>query len=245
LCCRLAAVSDSLHRLLDLQDRDVHIDQLRHRRANLPEQAALTANEKTLAALEAERTGVAERLAELERSQKRLEDEITTITEKQSAENLKLYGGSITSPKELQALQDEIANLGTRQRQLEDQELDLMEQAEPVQAELAGIDERSAALIAEIDALRGAVAEVGADVDAELAAELGVRDDIAGQIPADMLATYDKLRTRLGGVAVARLEGSQCLGCHLSLPATEVDAIRHADPDAVVTHEECGRILVR
>jgi hypothetical protein len=234
-----------LHRLLDLQDRDVHIDQLRHRRANLPERAALTANEKAVVALDAERIGVAERLGELERSQKRLEDDIASIAEKQSSENLKLYSGSITAPKELQALQDEIANLGTRQRQLEDQELDLMEQAEPVQAEIDSIDERRAALDAEIATLRTSVADAESAVEAELAAELAERDSIAGGIPAEMLATYEKLRARLGGVAVARLEGSQCLGCHLSLPATEVDAVRHAAPDAVVIHEECGRILVR
>jgi predicted nucleic acid-binding Zn-ribbon protein len=59
------------------------------------------------------------------------------------------------------------------------------------------------------------------------------------------MARYERLRAKLDGVAVARLEGDLCLGCHVSLPAMEVDAIRHAPPDVVAVHEDCGRILVR
>jgi predicted nucleic acid-binding Zn-ribbon protein len=93
--------------------------------------------------------------------------------------------------------------------------------------------------------VRATLAEAETAVDAELVNAGAQREAIVGDLSGELLATYEKLRARLGGVAVARLEGSQCLGCHLSLPATEIDAIRHAAPDAVVTHEECGRILVR
>jgi len=238
-------VSDSLHRLLALQDRDLHADQLRHRRATLPERAALGDQERALHELDAARPTVAERLGALERSQKRLEDEVASLTEKQAHEGTKLYSGTVTSPRELQAIQDEIELLARRQGALEDELLEIMEQAEPVQAELEGLDRRHTELLVEVDRLRTTLGDAERVVDDELAAVDAERQAIASELPADLLATYEKLRARLGGVAVARLEGSQCLGCHLSLPATEVDAIRHAAPDAVVTHEECGRILVR
>jgi len=238
-------VSDSLHRLLDLQDRDLHADQLRHRRATLPERAALGERERALTELDASRPTVADRLGALERSQKRLEDEVASLTEKQAHEGTKLYSGTVTSPRELQAIQDEIELLARRQVMLEDELLEIMEQAEPVQAELDGLDRRHTELIVEVDRLRTSLGDAERVVDDELAAVDAERQAIATELPDDLLASYEKLRSRLGGVAVARLEGSQCLGCHLSLPATEVDAIRHAAPDAVVTHEECGRILVR
>ena len=238
-------MSDSLHRLLDLQDRDLHADQLRHRRATLPERAALGERERALTELDASRPTVADRLGALERSQKRLEDEVASLTEKQAHEGTKLYSGTVTSPRELQAIQDEIELLARRQVMLEDELLEIMEQAEPVQAELDGLDRRHTELIVEVDRLRTSLGDAERVVDDELAAVDAERQAIATELPDDLLASYEKLRSRLGGVAVARLEGSQCLGCHLSLPATEVDAIRHAAPDAVVTHEECGRILVR
>jgi hypothetical protein len=36
-----------------------------------------------------------------------------------------------------------------------------------------------------------------------------------------------------------------CSGCHLTLPAMEVDRIRKAPADEVITCDQCGRILVR
>jgi predicted nucleic acid-binding Zn-ribbon protein len=45
-------------------------------------------------------------------------------------------------------------------------------------------------------------------------------------------------------VAVARLVGNHCDGCHLTLPAMELDRIRHLPEDELVTCEQCGRILV-
>jgi predicted nucleic acid-binding Zn-ribbon protein len=114
-----------------------------------------------------------------------------------------------------------------------------------VQAELTELDRQRGGIAYEIERVSTTLAEAERTVDGELAGVDSERQAIAAELPDDLLATYETLRARLGGVAVARLEGSQCLGCHLSLPATEVDAIRHAAPDAVVTHEECGRILVR
>src|SRR5437879_13858498 len=71
--CTLRAVSDSLQRLLQLQERDLVADQLRHRKATLPERAALTERKAAISALDAERADVAARLADTERVQKRLE----------------------------------------------------------------------------------------------------------------------------------------------------------------------------
>jgi len=238
-------VSDSLQRLLQLQERDLVADQLRHRKATLPERAALTERKAAISALDAERADVAARLADTERVQKRLEDEVASVAAKRDAENTRLYSGSITSPRELQALQEEIDALARRQRELEDGLLEVMETAEPLAADVVSLDARRVALAGEVDSLGAAIAEAERVIDGELAEVASDRDGIAADLSTELLATYDKLRARLGGVAVARLEGTQCLGCHLSLPATEVDAIRHAAPDAVVMHEECGRILVR
>ena len=48
-----------------------------------------------------------------------------------------MYSGSITSPRELQAMQTEVEQLRRHQRALEDRELELMESQEAIDAELA------------------------------------------------------------------------------------------------------------
>ncbi len=124
--------------LLAVQEHDTTIDQLVHRRSHLPSQAELDGGDG--------RAGRAWRPAPprsrttrhgLGRDQQRLEDEITSLNERANHHDKTLYSGTIGNPRELQSLQDEIASLKRRISQLEDQELEVMEQIEPLDAQLA------------------------------------------------------------------------------------------------------------
>ena len=64
-------------------------------------------------------------------------------------------------------------------------------------------------------------------------------------LPADLLALYDRLRATKGGVAAALLRARRCTGCQLDLDHAEVATIRAAADDEVIRCEECSRILVR
>jgi len=64
-------------------------------------------------------------------------------------------------------------------------------------------------------------------------------------IPANVLSLYEQVRRSNRGMGAARLVGGNCQACHLALPATEVDRIRHMAPDAIARCEHCGAILVR
>ena len=236
---------DPLVSLLDVQDRDLVADQLRHRRATLQERGQLAEQDALAATISVELAGLDEQLADLGRTQKRLEDEVATVEAKRSAENVKLYAGTVTSPRELQAMQEEIDALGRRQRELEDSLIEIMEAVEPIAEAADGLRARHAAALAQAASLGTALADAELIVDRELAELATVRAAAAAHVPTDLLETYEKLRAHLGGVGVARLDGTQCSGCHLSLPATELDALRHAVSGTVVYHEECGRILVR
>ena len=88
-------------------------------------------------------------------------------------------------------------------------------------------------------------AEATRTIDAELAAEVEARTAAAEAVPPDLVSQYERLRTKLGGIGAARLVGNTCGGCHLALPATELDRIRHQPDDAVTLCDQCGRILVR
>jgi predicted nucleic acid-binding Zn-ribbon protein len=237
-------VPDPLALLLDVQAHDLAADQLRHRRASLPERTELAASEAGIATIEVELTEIGGRLTELQRAQKRLEDEVAAIEAKARAENTKLYSGTVTSPRELQAMQEEIDALGRRQRELEDEVLTIMESAEPAAEDVARLEASREELQAEGYRLGGRIAAIEAEIDVELAGVEAERAGVAAGVGDDLLATYEKLRIQLDGVAVAQLLGTQCTGCHLSLPATEVAAVRKATPGAIVYHEECGRILV-
>jgi len=235
----------ALDALLEVQAADLTADQLGHRRTALPQRAALATEETAMAVIDADLEPRARRAADLTRSQRRLEDEIATIEAKATSEDATLYSGTVRSPRELQALQQEVASLRKRARSLEDDLLVILEESETLDAEVARLRDRRSGHAASSDGLRAEVVEAEATIAEELSATSRQREDAAARVPADLLETYGVLRRRLDGVAVARLEGNRCGGCHLTLPATEVDAVRKAPPGEVVRHEECGRILVR
>lgn len=233
-----------LEALLEVQAHDLAVDQLRHRRATLSERRSLEELAQTSARVDRRLASVVERAAELRGRQRRLEDEIASLEERRSASQERLYGGTVQAPRELQALASEVEALARRARELEDELLELMEAAEPIEHEQGSLEGQRRQLDAEVARLGVVVAGHEAEIDAVMASEVSKRAQVAAGIPDELLATYERLRRRLDGIGVARLEGGRCTGCHLALPAVELDAVRRASPGAVVRHEECGRILV-
>lgn len=235
---------DDIERLLEVQDHDTALDRVRHRLDVLPER---TERDERRAGLDAVQATIDTRRAvrdDLARQQKRLDDEVETIDVKRKAHDAHLYDGTVTNARELQDLQEEIESLGRRITELEDQELVLMEQSEPIDAELADLDAQRTTLAGELEGAEGRLTVAETELRVELDREQGARDGAAAAVPADLLAEYESLRAGGGGVGIARLVGgNQCGGCHLTLSAVEVAAIRK-HPDAVTHCEECGRLLV-
>ncbi|MEM7287983.1 MAG: C4-type zinc ribbon domain-containing protein [Actinomycetota bacterium] len=240
-----AADADSLKRLLIVQDHDRKLDALRHEREHLPEFERLVELDAQTAAVDEESTEIREARHELGRRQKRLEDEVALIEARIAEEDGKLYGGEVKAIKDLQALQDEIASLKGRQSGIEDQILEVMEEAEPLDAQLATFDERKAAIAAQRSETETSIDESQTRLDGEIAEESGTRGDAVAGLPEALVAEYEQLRSRPGAVGVARLVGSTCHGCHLELPAVEVDRLKKLPPDELVHCDECGCILVR
>jgi hypothetical protein len=238
-------MDEDLERLLAVQELDTAADVLRHRRDHLPERAELTARQDELAALEAASAPLRERRHEIARAQQALEDQIALVAEKADSVNAAMYGGSITNAKELQDLQSELDSLGRRRSSLEDQVLEQMVEAEPVDADLARVATRREEIDGRAVDATAALVEVEASIDQELASlEARRAEQVAGLDPG-LLERYEKLRSRLKGVGVARFQGGTCQGCHLTLPAAEAEQVRRqARDEGVATCPECDRLLV-
>jgi predicted nucleic acid-binding Zn-ribbon protein len=235
----------SLEQLLVVQDHDLAAEGLRHRRATLPEREVLARAELEVAALEPQLADARGRRDEVAREVKRLDDESAAVTARIKEVEKTMYSGSISSPRELQAMQADVESLGKHNRTLDDRELELMERQEALDGEVGGIETRVNDLRSEADAARAALVEKEAVIDAELADELEARATAAGAIPADLLAAYERIRQANHGAGAARLIGNTCQGCRLTIPATEVDRIHRPGADATVFHcDNCGAILV-
>ncbi|MEI8001395.1 MAG: C4-type zinc ribbon domain-containing protein [Actinomycetes bacterium] len=236
---------DPLAPLLVVQDRDRELDRLRHRHATLPERAVVAAGEADLLALAAEAAAVHEPLADLARTQQRLEDEAQGLADQAEAAHTKLYSGQVTAVKELQALQADVDMLRRHQGEVEERALVVMEEREPLDAALADVTGRQAARTTALDAARTALAVSVAEVEAEIAAEEATRAVAAAEVDPAHLALYERCRSASSHrVGVARLVGLTCQGCHLTIPAIEADALRRSEPGTVAHCDNCGAILV-
>jgi hypothetical protein len=227
-----------------VQERDITLDQLRHRRDAMPERAELVARTAELQRTETERAAVAERHRAVLGEEKRIDDEAQTVGQHADEVNKKLYSGTISSPRELQAMQADIDMLQRRKSDLEDEELEVMEQREALDGELAALDAAVAALQVRVGELTAAIAAAEAEIDAEIARETGSRSDLAQPIAESLLRDYERRRTQNRGAGAARLVGTTCQACHLTIPSNEAEQIRRGGGNSVSYCDNCSAILV-
>ena len=213
--------------------------------ANLPERIEVDAAKRaedeaaeTLATLDEQRH-------DLGRQQKRFDDEISSITSHVEEVEATLYGGTVRAPKELTDLQSELNSLKRHRRDVEDQQLDVMEQLEPVDAERAKLLDVASKAAEQREAATARLDAASEVINSDLDSLAARRAELAEPLDDALLTSYDQLRTRFGGVAIAQLSGGRCSGCHLSLPAVELDTIKRAPAAQQVSCPECGRLLAR
>jgi predicted nucleic acid-binding Zn-ribbon protein len=235
----------SLDQLLVLQGHDTTLEQLEHRRVTLHERDRLVALRGELATTDARLTETGAMRDEVARIQKRLEDEVASVEAKVVDVHAKLYGGGITSPRELQALQDDENSLKRHQSTLEDKVLEQMELAVPLDQELADLRTSRAEVESQIVVTEGQITVAEAEIDVRLDEVGGERRSLAAALDPALVQQYEQLRHDLGGIAVAPLAGNNCGGCHLTLSAVELDRVRHEPEGTLVFCGECGRLLVR
>lgn len=236
--------SDDLQALLLLQEVDTTMDQLRHRREHLPAHGELQTVLEEAGALRPtlnERVGARDALVA---QQTAIEAEVQAAEQRIATINARLYGSVPVGAKDAQSMSEEVQHLQQRRSGLEDQELEIMERLEPVEAAAAEVEAKVKELADRQRAAQAAVAAGQAEVDQELAALAPVRAERAAAVPAALQARYDGLRRTLDLVAVAKLVGGSCGGCHLALAPAEVERLRRAPEGQVLTCDECGRILV-
>lgn len=231
--------------LLVVQAHDTTTDQMRHRLGHLPERTALEEAVRARAVAHGRRSQVVADRDVVATRQTRLEQELSATEARTRDVDRRMTSGAVSAPRDLQKMAEEVEHLRKRGSSLEDDVLEAMGEREPLDAEVAALDDELTRLDELIAERREQLAAEEAAITVQLAAEVAARAGAVAGLPGPLLAEYERLRARLGGIGAARLVGNQCTGCHLTLPAVEADTARHAPPDAVLTCEQCGRILVR
>jgi len=228
-------------RLLELAELDERLRRADAARRNPPQAARvqeLLARRQQLSQELATRLGTRD---DLRADLARIESDVAVVDARRARDSERL--ASTSNAKEAQGLESELGSLARRKGDLEDAQLAVMERLEEADAAVA-VQE---ALIAETNAegatLSAEAKRVVAEASAQFDASTRDRAAVAGSIPADLLAYYEKTAARSSGAALLRR--GTCEGCRMVLAGTDLQKVRLADEDLVVTCPECGSILVR
>jgi uncharacterized protein len=233
----------SSNRLLELQVTDSHIDLARTRMPKLPEVVASNAATAVVKAWEKRADALRARIAELEASINASESANATIATKR--DRLEKQLKTVIAPREAEALMHEIALLNTERSALDDEELAAMDAMAEAEAELAEHVAGEPAVRADAAAADELAAAARAASEADIEASTVIRDALRESLDAALLKQYDTMRGQHNGIAIAKLNGMQCDGCHLDLSRAEVDDIKRLPDDEMGECPNCGRLLVR
>ncbi|MFN2611101.1 MAG: zinc ribbon domain-containing protein, partial [Actinomycetota bacterium] len=217
---------ESLLDLLELQKIDSTIDRLEARRRALPEQMALEALEEELSIVDKRMAEERSIYEEISSRQMKLETDIETIAAKSASEEKKLNSGDVANPRELAGLQAEIESLNRRRSDLEDRDLEVMQEKENAEAALKVSSDEGEALKERIGKATEQRDEAMVEIAADLQQAREQRQVWVPKFDKELLDFYDDLRASKGGIAATALIGSTCQGCHMQLPAQEVDSVR-------------------
>jgi hypothetical protein len=226
-----------LRKLWRLHKIDAALVEIRKRAANLDPGKALQGKLETLKTEYAEKEGrqkaLAAELFDLELQQKSMGDKIAKFDKD-------LFGGKVVNPREVEAIEKEIESLKRRRLEIETKWVttsELVKEADDAVKEVAA---RMAVVRKDLKAHQAKAIELKGQLESEFVRFTNSRPEALKEVEPGLLAKYEALRTRLGGVALADAKTGTCGACGNTLPTRTMTLLRE---ERVVSCEQCHRIL--
>ena len=228
---------DTIEKLLILQDRDKQITRVRGELAHIePQRATMKAR---TAGAQGHLDNAKLKIKTIESRRKELELEVEA--KKQLIERYANQQLQTRKNEEYRALAHEIDTCKKAIFDIENQEIELMEQTEAAQKELAAATQTAAEAKKLADGEIGQLAEREGHLQKELAALEANREELAAAVEEGARARYERLVKHKGENVVVGVQHGVCGGCHMRLPA-QILVTCQAQSELVAC-TNCGRIL--
>jgi predicted nucleic acid-binding Zn-ribbon protein len=230
-------VHSELEQLLVLQDREQKIRQIQNETSTIPLQRENLESQRAASAAAVD--ALKHKVRQIEIDRKKLELEVGTRTE--SISRLRTQQYQTRKNDEFQAIGHEIERYENEIRKIEDDELELMVEADKVKADLAAEETKATATKDSIARQLVDLEEKSKALELRLQELTKERKDLAGKIDEDLLSRFERLFKSKGDAAVVAVEHGVCTGCHMKLTTATVKAAEAGKE--IVSCEQCGRIL--
>lgn len=231
-------VDAQLKTLIDLQGVDTRIAAHEAEAARLPREIAAIHAEIEIAKKDVE--AGKSRLDATKKDQRTREKDLEVVQAKRSKTEGRLY--EVKTNKEYSAVLAEIEEIKQEKGRVEEEILVLMESQERLVADIKDAEARFKARETQGKQEEAALQEKLRAVEADLALVRTERAELARQLPAAVLADYDKLLKARGGLALAQVvKPNLCGGCRMTVTPQRLQELRAQS--ALLPCESCGRYL--
>jgi uncharacterized protein len=230
-------VHPQLEQLLVLQDRQQKIRQIQMEIETIP--LRRKSLEAQLAASASAVDVLKHKTRQIEVDRKKLELDVGTRTE--SIARFKTQQYQTRKNDEFQALGHEIERFENEIRKIEDEELELMMQADKVKIELAEEEKKAAGVRESITRQTADLDEKSKALESRLEELTRERAELAEKIDEDLLGLFERLFKSKGDAAIVAIEHGVCTGCHMKVTSATAAGARAGKE--IVSCENCGRIL--
>jgi uncharacterized protein len=222
--------------LYELQELDTDIE---HTSQTLILKTGQVGKRDTLDVAQNVLTTTQKNLADLKHARKDTEFQVDDILNKIAAAEKQLYGGTIKNPKELSNLQHEISSLKNQNDPLENKTLEIIDQVETAEKNIAILTADYTKLEEEWHREQK---QIAADIELLKKTLADLREKrlaLVEQIEPAAVTLYDRVRLQKKQ-AVSKVEQGICRACRISLSASALQKARSGQPVMCGT---CGRIL--
>lgn len=174
-------------------------------------------------------------------TQKDAEWTLEDLNNRLQQQEQRLYNGSVTNPKELQSLQQEVQRLRAQQNRQEERLLEVIDTTESLQEtaqqKQASLQQAQDAWQEEFTALTAR----GKQVEDQQRALREKREKTIASLEVDLVKRYEAMRRTKQGRAVSKVEQNSCQWCRVILTPSELQHVRISSELQTCTN--CGRIL--
>ena len=230
-------MNSELEQLLILQDRQQKIRHIQAEIKTVPLERDHLESQLAASAARVEALKQKARLVEIQR--KNLELDVGTRSE--SVARLKTQQYQTRKNDEFQAIGHEIERYGNEIRKLEDEELELMIEADKLKSEIEVAEKNARTTkdsisrqLADLETKSKALGSQRQELETE-------REALSAQIDDDLLDQFERLFNSKGDAAIVAVEHGVCTGCHMKVTTATAASVKAGKE--IVSCEQCGRIL--
>jgi predicted nucleic acid-binding Zn-ribbon protein len=230
-------MTGKMEQVTRLQTLDLRIAELEREVATLPKHVAQIekALDTHLRRLEADQAA----LIANQKERKRLEEDAKVENQKISKLRDQMSGAKTN--EQYRAFQHEISFCETGIRQAEDRILELMSEAEPLDANVKKADAALRQEKEQVEAEKARARERTAVDQKQLDQLQAERKELVANVKPQLYADYMRIRKKWRGIVIAEAQGGRCSACQILLRPQFFQELRNGNE--LMFCESCGRFL--